>query len=111
MPAYAVFRSLLVSLRKPQALYRGFGRYSEAKIHPCSGLGSVLLYHMTLPYLHFRYWSDIYGTSERREQIRVGRVVIVRGAVTVDITKVRGVTGIRRTLPPVVGAASSTVPI
>jgi len=45
----------------------------------------------------------LFNISERRQQIGVVRVVIVRTTVTVHIAEVIGVARIRRALPPVVG--------
>lgn len=50
-----------------------------------------------------RYFPRHRYTSEGGDAVRVARVVVIGAAVTVDITEIVGVAGIRRALPPVIG--------
>lgn len=72
-------------------------------IHPLSCGNQVMVSCIKYDVFHLRYFHCLVETSEGRQPISVRRIVVIRTAIGVDITKVIRVAGIRRALPPVSG--------
>lgn len=102
--SYFIFLPRTASLR---AGLLPFGSPDGASIY-LLGRGHILLYLLRRSF-HFRYLAFRKKTSERGDEITVTGVVIVRGAIRIDITEVGRVARIRRPLPPVVRRSTCSI--